>query len=123
MTELSVQCSSCQEESPLQTSFITERGICGYQPACTVVYHSIATGGGYEGLTSFCSIMNMPCLSKPGYYQHVETILDALELDTQEGMEAAGQKSDLQASRKEKKRRQAEQLRQTQRARHSQSIS
>ena len=41
---------------------------------------TLETGGGYEGLASFCSIMNMPCLSKPGYYQHVDTILNALEL-------------------------------------------
>ena len=25
------------------------------------VHHSLETGGGYEGLVSFCSIMNMPC--------------------------------------------------------------
>lgn len=57
-----------------------------------VVYHSIETGGGYEGLASFCSIMNMPCLSKTAYYQHVETILDALEFEALEDMRAAGQR-------------------------------
>ena len=69
-----------------------------------VVYHSIIeTGGGYEDLTFFSSIMNVPCISKPVYYQHVETILDAFELDAQENMKTAGQKSDLQARRKENK--------------------
>lgn len=29
-----------------------------------VVYHSTETGSGYEGFSSFCSIMNIPCLSK-----------------------------------------------------------
>ena len=80
-----------------------------------VVYHSMETGGGYEDLASFCSIMNMACLSKPAYYEHVETILDAFELDAQEDMKAAGQKSDLQARRKENKCLQAEQQRQTHR--------
>ena len=31
------------------------------------VYHSLETGGSYEGLASLCSIMNMPCISKPAY--------------------------------------------------------
>lgn len=57
-----------------------------------MVYHSIETGGGYESLASFCSIMNMPCLTKTAYYQHVETILNALELEAQEEMKAAGQR-------------------------------
>jgi len=57
-----------------------------------IVYHSIETSGGYEGLASFCSIMNMPCLSKPAYYQHVETILDALEFEALGDMRAAGQR-------------------------------
>lgn len=57
-----------------------------------IVYHSIETGGGYEGLASFCSIINMPCLSKTAYYQHVETILDALEFEALEDMRAAGQR-------------------------------
>ena len=56
------------------------------------VYHSLETGGGYEGPASFCSIMNMPCLSKPAYYQHVDTILNALELEAQEDMKAAGRR-------------------------------
>jgi len=92
MTEQSAQCSSCLEESPLETSFlITKRGKSVDLNGRTV-YHSIETGGGYEGLASFRSIMNMPCLSKPAYYQHVETILDALELEAQEEMKAAGQR-------------------------------
>lgn len=82
MTELSVQCSSCPEESPLETSFsITKRGQ-SLDINRRAAYHSLETGGGYEGLASFCSIMNMPCLSKPAYYQHVDTILNALELES-----------------------------------------
>ena len=90
MTELSAQCSSCLEESPLETSFvITKRGK-SLDVNRRAVYHSLETGGGYEGLASFCSVMNMPCLSKPAYYQHVDTILNALELEAQEDMKAAG---------------------------------
>ena len=92
MTELSAQCSSCLEESPLETSFvITKRGK-SLDVNRRAVYHSLETGGGYEGLASFCSIMNMPCLSKPAYYQHVDTILNALELEAQEDMKAAGRR-------------------------------
>ena len=92
MTELSAQCSSCLEESPLETSFvITTRGK-SLDVNRRAVYHSLETGGGYEGLASFCSIMNMPCLSKPAYYQHVDTILNALELEAQEDMKAAGRR-------------------------------
>lgn len=57
-----------------------------------IVYHSIETGSGYEGLASFCSIMNMPCITKTAYYQHVETILDALELEAENDMKQAGQR-------------------------------
>ena len=54
-----------------------------------IVYHSIETGSGYEGLASFCSIMNMPCITKTAYYQ-LETILDALEVEAEidKGQEA-----------------------------------
>ena len=34
----------------------------------------------------------MPCLSKPAYYQHVDTILNSLELEAQEDLKAAGQR-------------------------------
>lgn len=92
MSNLSAKCSSCQEESPLETSsFVSKRGK-SLDVNRRMVYHSIETGGGYESLASFCSIMNMPCLTKTAYYQHVETILDALELEALEEMKAAGQR-------------------------------
>lgn len=56
------------------------------------VYHSIETGSGYEGRSSFCSFMNMPCLSKSAYYKQVETILDVLESITKKELISAGQK-------------------------------
>ena len=45
------------------------------------VYHSLETGSGYEGLVTFCSIMNMPCLSVTSYYKMVDTILIAMEAE------------------------------------------
>jgi hypothetical protein len=39
----------------------------------------VETGSGYEGLASFCSIFNMPCMSKPAYYKQVEGIMGSLE--------------------------------------------
>ena len=50
------------------------------------VYHSLETGGGYESLASFCSIMNMPCISKRAYQKQLETILDVLEQEAKEEM-------------------------------------
>lgn len=92
MTDLSVQCSACHEESPLETSFlVTQRGKCE-DVNRRMVYHSIETGGGFESLVTFCSIMNMPCLSKTAYYQHVETIMTALEGEAKDEMRAAGQR-------------------------------
>ena len=46
--------------------------------SCTV-YHSIETGSGYKGLVFFCSIICR--ITKTACYQHMETILDALELE------------------------------------------
>ena len=42
------------------------------------VYHSLETGGSYEGLASLCSIMNMPCISKFTYQKQVVAILEIL---------------------------------------------
>lgn len=56
------------------------------------VYHSIESGGGYEGLKSFCDIMNMPCMNPTTYYQHLETILNALEVEAKEEMKGAAER-------------------------------
>ena len=56
------------------------------------MYHSLETGGGYEGLSAFCSIMNMPCISKTAYYKQLEIILEAQEYEAQAEMIEAGQK-------------------------------
>lgn len=65
--------------TPLKTSSsVTNKGQ-SFDVNRRAVYHSLETGGGYEGLVSFCSIMNMPCLSPSAYYKQVGTILEALE--------------------------------------------
>lgn len=91
MANLSAQCSSCLDETTLETSsFISKQGK-SVEVNRRIVYHSIETGGGYEGLASFCSIINMPCITKTAYYQHVETILEALELEAKDDMKQSGQ--------------------------------
>ncbi|CAH3152730.1 unnamed protein product [Pocillopora meandrina] len=90
MADLSVECSSCLEATPLKTSdTITKKGQ-SFDVNRRAVYHSLETGGGYEGLVTFCSIMNMPCLSLPAYYRQVDTILEALEAEAKDEMTQAG---------------------------------
>ena len=89
-SEISVSCSSCDEEAYLVTSGnVAERGT-SYDVNRRAVYHSIEMGSGYEGLASFCSIMNMPCISKPAYQQQMESILLSLEEEANEEMNNAG---------------------------------
>ncbi|XP_028412384.1 uncharacterized protein LOC114535204 [Dendronephthya gigantea] len=91
MSDLSASCSSCQEESDLETSSsIPGKGFSA-DVNRRAVYYSVETGGGYESLATFCSIMNMPCISKTAYYQHLDTILSALEMEAKEEMTEAGQ--------------------------------
>ena len=90
MAEQSVECSSCLEATPLKISArITKRGQ-SFDVNRHALYHSLVTGGGYEGLVSFCSIMNMPHLSLPAYYKQVDTMLEALEAEAKEEMRQAG---------------------------------
>lgn len=90
MADLSVECSSCLEATPLKTSdTITKKGQ-SFDVNRRAVYHSLETGGGYEGLVTVCSIMNMPCLSLPAYYKQVDTILEALEAEAKDEMTQAG---------------------------------
>ena len=55
-----------------------------------IVYHSIEKGGGYKSLALFCSIMNLPF--KASLLSTCTDILDALELQAQEDIKAAGQR-------------------------------
>lgn len=92
MSELSLQCNTCHESTPFLTSTsVTQRGT-SYDINCRAVYHAIETGGGYEGLATFCSIMNMPCLTKTAYYKQVDNILEALEDEAKEEMRKAGER-------------------------------
>jgi len=92
MAHLSAQCSLCLEETPLKTSSFTSKRGKFVDVNRHIVYHSIETGSGYKGLASFCSIMKMPCITKTAYYQHVETILDALEVEAEIDMKQAEQR-------------------------------
>ena len=92
MSELSLECNTCHESTPLSTSkSVTQRGT-SYDINRQAVYHAIETGSGYEGLAAFCSIMNMPCLTKAAYYKQVENILEALENEANEEMRNAGER-------------------------------
>ena len=92
MSELSLGCNTCHESSPLSTSkSVTQRGT-SYDINRRAVYHAIETGSGYEGLAAFCSIMNMPCLTKAAYYKQVENILEALENEANEEMRNAAER-------------------------------
>ena len=92
MSELSLECNTCHESSPLSTSkSVTQRGT-SYDINRRAVYRAIETGSGYEGLAAFCSIMNMPCLTKAAYYKQVENILEALENEANEEMRNAAER-------------------------------
>ena len=89
MSELSLQCSTCHGSTPLPTSTsVTQRGK-SFGINRRAVYHAIETGSGYEGLTAFCSIMNIPCITKTAYYKQVDNILEALEVEAKEEMRKA----------------------------------
>lgn len=61
------ECSSREEEITLETSYdVSTNGKCA-DVNRRAVYHSVESGGGYEGLTSFCGIMNIPCMTKTAY--------------------------------------------------------
>jgi len=92
MSELLIQCSVCDNVTPMPTSTsVTKRGK-SYDVNRRAVYHSLESGGGYEGLASFCSVMNMPCISKTGYYNQVDNILEAQEDEARDEIAEAGQR-------------------------------
>ena len=91
-SDLSLICSACDESTSLQTSAnITKRGK-SFDVNKRAVFHSLESGTGYEGLSSFCGIMNMPCMSTSSYYKQVDSILGIVEDYTQEELISAGQR-------------------------------
>lgn len=91
-SDLSLICTACDESTSLQTSAnITKRGK-SFDVNKRAVYHSLESGTGYEGLASFCGIMNMPCMSSCSYYKHVDSILSIVEDYTKEELISAGQR-------------------------------
>lgn len=90
MSDLSIECSSCNKSTKMETSTV-DKGR-SFDVNRRVVYHSLENGGGYESLSSFCGIMNMPCMSKQAYYKQVDIILEAQESGDQAELLKAGQK-------------------------------
>ena len=95
MSDLTIKwhkCNICHESTSCGTSLsVSERGK-SYDVNRRAVYHSLEAGSGYEGLITFCSIINMPCLSLPSYYKMVDTILVAVEAEAHEEMQLADQR-------------------------------
>ena len=84
MIGLSVKFSECHEETTLKSSStITKRGQL-FDVNRRAVYHSLETGGGYEGLRTFCALMNIPFIAEPAYYKQIDAILAALEAKADE---------------------------------------
>ncbi|XP_022788302.1 uncharacterized protein LOC111328191 [Stylophora pistillata] len=92
MSQFSLQCSSCEESSLLPTSSGVTQREKSYEINRRVVYHAIESGSGYEGLATFCGIMNMPCLSKPAYYKQVDNIVEAVEDEAKDDTRKAGER-------------------------------
>lgn len=89
---LMISCEACGENLQMETSQnIAARGK-SYEVNRRAVYHSIESGGGYEGLASFCAVMNMPCISTNTYYKQVEVILEVLEDEAGVEVKQAGQR-------------------------------
>jgi hypothetical protein len=53
------------------------------------VYYAVESGCGFEGLQSFCSMMNMPCMTKGAYYKQLDIVLSALENEAKDEMKKA----------------------------------
>ena len=77
MSDFSIEWSASNNSTKMETSTSTVDKGRSFDENRRVVYHSLETGGGYESLSSFCSIMNMPCVSKQAYYKQVGIILEA----------------------------------------------
>ena len=83
MSDFTIECSECDIATQMQTSAMSSNQGRSFDANKRAVYHVLETGGGYEALSSFCSIMNMPCLSKQAYYKQVDVILAAQESEAQ----------------------------------------
>ena len=111
-SDLSLQCNKCDESFQFQTSSnITPKGK-SFDVNRRAVYYAVESGCGFEGLQSFCSMMNMPCMTKGAYYKQLDIVLSALENEAKDEMK---KKSDKAATEKDKKRRCTEKLLRTQR--------
>ena len=92
MSTFKITCSHCGDISTLETSTSLAQKGRSFDCNRRAVYHSIESGSGYEGLSSFCAINNMPCLSRAAYYKQVDIIADTLKCVAQEELVSAGQR-------------------------------
>lgn len=93
MSTLHIKCSSCENVDVLNTSSsISNRGT-SFDVNRRLVYNSIETGCGYEGLATLCSTLNMPCMSTTAYYKQMDNIMDVLESECKEEMIRVGAKA------------------------------
>lgn len=87
-----MECRTCLNVTPLKTlSSVTKRAQ-SFDVNQHTVFYSLETGGRYEGLVTFCSIMSMPSLSEPAYYKQLDTVQEALEDEVEDNMRATGQR-------------------------------
>ena len=92
MSDFVVESSECQTSTNMSISRTTTDKGRSFDVNIRAVYHALETGGGYESLFSFCSIMNMPCMSKQAYYNQVDIILEAQEAEAEAELLKAGEK-------------------------------
>lgn len=101
---MSAECSSCHESSELQTSEnIFKRGR-SFDVNRRTVYHSMESGAGYEGMASFCGIMNMPCMTKGAYYKQFDIILNAQEEESMQERKYAAERLKQKLSEEDENR-------------------
>ena len=92
MSDISFECSSCNKRTKVQTSSSVTSWGRSFDVNRRAVYNALETGSGYQGLASFCSIMNIPCMSKTAYYKQVENIVNEQENEAKEEMKRAGER-------------------------------
>lgn len=91
-SNLSFVCSACDESTSLQTSAYIKSTGKSFDVNKRAVYHSLKSGTGYEGLASFCAIMDTSFLSTRTYYKQVDSILGIVENYTKEELLSAVQR-------------------------------